>query len=596
MKKIYTLFFKGIAIALALCFTQSLATAQSGTHLSFDGSNDYVQCGSILTPSYTKEAWVNLNNYVAFAGNIISGGESSGRHAFWLPNGILSSGHNGTFNAVVDNIQLSLNTWYHVAVTYDAATTTMKLYRNGMLVATNTAVPDYLNGQNVTLGSYEVSGSPVGFMDGSIDEVRIWNSALTAAEINNRKNCELTGMETGLVAYYKFNQGTGGGNNAGVTTLLNSSPTPGIDGTLNNFALMGTSSNWLSGSPVAASPSIATANISQTLNVAGTTGFSNFCADLITSVTPNGASPLSGSTTAQLWFEAAQPASFVKRHYQLMPASNAATATARVTLYFTQQEFDDFNAVNTNKLPTAPNDLAGKNRLVIEKRSGVSNDGTGLPASYTGAISSIDPADADVVWNAGAARWEVAFDVTGFSGFFVKSFVGALPVTLINFSGTQTGSGNVLTWKSAGEINVTRFEIERSSDGRSFRNAGTVAATGTGSGYTFTDADNIAGKLYYRLKIVDNNSRFAYSNIIILDAKPTSLSFVYPNPAADITTLQIKDNALLNTKATLTDMSGKVLQLLNISQKFSNINLQDYRNGLYLLRLQNGEVIKLIKQ
>lgn len=58
-------------------------------------------------------------------------------------------------------------------------------------------------------------------------------------------NCELTGNECNLVAYYKFNQGTAGGNNAGVTTLVGST-TNGYNGTLNNFALSGSTSNWIS--------------------------------------------------------------------------------------------------------------------------------------------------------------------------------------------------------------------------------------------------------------------------------------------------------------------------------------------------------------
>ncbi len=598
MKKIYLTFSKYIAGILFLAFTHSFSYAQTGTHLSFDGVDDYVQCGNILTASYTKEAWVNINSNATQYNNIISGGEFNGRHAFWAPNRILSGGHNGVYNAVQDVVQLQLNTWYHVAVTYDAPATTMKLYKDGVLISTNTSVLDFPNGRNVILGSYDLGNNPAAFLDGSIDEVRIWNSALTATEINNRKNCELAGNETGLVAYYKFNQGVAGGNNAGVTTLINSSPTPGIDGTLNNFALTGTSSNWLAGSPVTNSPLIATTNVSQTLTVSGSTNFSTFCTNLITNVTPNGASPLAGSTAAQVWIEGTQPPTFVKRHYEITPAANATTATATITLYFTQQEFDDFNAVNSIKLPTSPADVAGINRLLIEKRSGTSNDGTGLPGSYTGTVSSIDPVDANIVWNTSAARWEVKFDVTGFSGFFAKSFAGTLPLNLISFSGLRTSEINQLNWKTGNEINTNHFAIERSFDGRTFRDLASVTANGNAAGsvYSYKDIDKVAGKVYYRLRIIENNGRFVYSNIIILDDKEIASSLVYPNPINNNATLQINTNGLLNTKAILSNIDGKILRVFNITQKFTFVVMENYSSGIYLLKLQNGEVVKLIKE
>ena len=119
----------------------SYGLTQPATGLDFDGTNDYVSCGNILPPSYTKEAWINISDLSA-NNNIISGGVG-GQHAFWAPglfSSQLSAGHNLTYNQVNDPVSLLINTWYHVAVTYDAATTTMKLYKNGVLVSTNTAV------------------------------------------------------------------------------------------------------------------------------------------------------------------------------------------------------------------------------------------------------------------------------------------------------------------------------------------------------------------------------------------------------------------------------------------------------------------------
>lgn len=54
---------------------------------------------------------------------------------------------------------------------------------------------------------------------GYLDEVRIWNVALNAQDILNFYNCELSGTEPGLVAYYNFNQGVANGSNSSITTL-----------------------------------------------------------------------------------------------------------------------------------------------------------------------------------------------------------------------------------------------------------------------------------------------------------------------------------------------------------------------------------------
>ena len=217
----------------------------SATHLHFDGINDYINLGNILPTSYTKEAWVYTTS-LTLNNNFISGGGDS-QHAFWAPTGFgnkLSSGHNGTWNQVQDPTPLATNTWYHVAVTYDAATTTMKLYKNGVLVSTNNTVPPFSNGNMVRLGAFDNASN---LLQGNIDEVRIWNVARTAEQINSSKNCELSGSESGLVTYYKFNQGFDASNNTTITTAV---ATTGANATLTNFALTGATSNWLAGSPV----------------------------------------------------------------------------------------------------------------------------------------------------------------------------------------------------------------------------------------------------------------------------------------------------------------------------------------------------------
>ncbi|MBD3891434.1 LamG-like jellyroll fold domain-containing protein [Olleya marilimosa] len=217
----------------------------SATHLNFDGVDDFIDCGNILPESYTKEAWISIDA-INQTSNIISGSDSSGQNAFWVPNGVLSAGHNGFWNAVEDSNVLSLNTWYHVVVSYDYATQTLKLYKDGILIDSNNNVPAPNNGNDIHIGSYDDANN---LFNGSIDEVRIWNVVRTEEQINGSKNCELQGDEAGLIAYYQFNEGLDANENAAFTTL-NDATINANNGSLTNFALTGNTSNWLAGSPV----------------------------------------------------------------------------------------------------------------------------------------------------------------------------------------------------------------------------------------------------------------------------------------------------------------------------------------------------------
>ncbi len=207
--------------------------------LDFDGENDVVLIGSPISTgsSYTKEAWVYSNNILG-KNNIISSLNSK----LWLDRGIIKAGNNGVEDAVSDDTEIVPGTWVHVAVTYDAAATTMKLYKNGLLVATNTSAPAYTSEPSF-LATYK---DGLDLLRGSLDEVRIWNRALCQSEIQHNMNCQLALPQTGLRAYYRFNQGILAGDNTGLTALTDASGN-GFVGTLLNFALTGTTSNWVAG-------------------------------------------------------------------------------------------------------------------------------------------------------------------------------------------------------------------------------------------------------------------------------------------------------------------------------------------------------------
>ncbi|RYE20467.1 MAG: choice-of-anchor D domain-containing protein, partial [Sphingobacteriales bacterium] len=214
--------------------------SQPAKSLDFDGVNDDVALPFVISGDYTKEAWIKTNTLSGFP-NILSGTAT----ALFLNNGRVAAGHvTGGFGQALSTTVLTTNQWHHVAVSYNAATQDMKLYLNGALVVTSAGVPAYTE-TVLKIGSLNGGN----FFWGRIDQVRIWNNVRTDAEIQNSYQCNISGDEYGLQAWYNFNQGAGEGNNAGLNTAINEADNcnaASLNGTLNNFALTGTNSNWVS--------------------------------------------------------------------------------------------------------------------------------------------------------------------------------------------------------------------------------------------------------------------------------------------------------------------------------------------------------------
>jgi|GEM_PF-729684 len=210
-----------------------------GLALLFDGSNDYVNTNYSTNQyqSYTKEAWVfvNSNN----AQHIISGNVNQ----LWINGGYLTAGDYNSWYMMQDPNPFVLNTWVHVAMTFDQSTQMMKLYKNGELVGSASTPYGSYYSSTQYLGSWQGSSY---FFSGKMDNVRIWSLALNQSQIQSNMNALLTGSEPGLALWYNFEApgAVPAGNNTSVTTVedvsLNS-----FNGNLYNFSLQGTSSNWM---------------------------------------------------------------------------------------------------------------------------------------------------------------------------------------------------------------------------------------------------------------------------------------------------------------------------------------------------------------
>lgn len=254
MRKIVTLFICSL-------FTTLYSFSQSNG-LRFDGVNDYVaipeKAGMVAGGSFSVETWVKLTGTLVGMQPIMSKNVSNPYFLLsleegqppmfpWEPAGPDMLKFYFFVGSAGNSVQYVLpaswtDQWHHVAATYDG--TTLYLYVDGVLAGSsfaNGAGSYPLNSMSVDLGRY----GTYAYFNGVLDDVRFWNTARTATQIQGSMNTELPPGTSNLVAYYKLNQGTVDGNNASQTQAIDA--VAANNGTLTNFALSGSTSNFTQG-------------------------------------------------------------------------------------------------------------------------------------------------------------------------------------------------------------------------------------------------------------------------------------------------------------------------------------------------------------
>jgi hypothetical protein len=167
-----------------------------------------------------------------------------------------------------------------------------------------------------------------------------------------------------------------------------------------------------------------------------------------------------------------------------------------------------------------------------------------------------------------------------------------LPVDMVSFSGKKADKVNILTWETAKELNVEKFEVMRSTDGRNFSVIGEVAANNAGT-YTFTD-ENPVSRAYYRLRIVENDGKSAVSEVVYLSRDGANFSVIElkPNPTKDRFEMSFEVEKDQDVMIDLIDATGKVIRHAEYPAKLGinivNFDLTEFNRGLYTVRLTSG--------
>lgn len=183
-------------------------------------------------------------------------------------------------------------------------------------------------------------------------------------------------------------------------------------------------------------------------------------------------------------------------------------------------------------------------------------------------------------------RLYVGFSGNGFVYFQAQA---ALPVAFLDpLSGYPKAGQNHLRWTTSEEINVSHFEIERSADGQQWNRVqriNTQSNSQINRSYQVIDPQPLTGKNYYRLKPVDLDGQYEYSNIIVIENKYDEQNYFYPNPASDELFIHTQtDNSIIE----IYTASGQIVIQQEINQTTESIKLNSLSSGLYYLRIKNS--------
>ncbi len=166
-----------------------------------------------------------------------------------------------------------------------------------------------------------------------------------------------------------------------------------------------------------------------------------------------------------------------------------------------------------------------------------------------------------------------------------------LPITLESFSGSIVNCKTELNWKTSAEDNLKNYVVEYSTDAKSFQTVGVLEGKGqNGGGSTYNYAHEAKnGLAYYRLKSVDHNGTFGYSNVInVTRACEKRTVKIYPNPSSDLMTINIDKpiyDAVNVETGILYNSAGKEVQKYSLQIGTNSVDVSKFNSGIYILQI-----------
>jgi len=178
--------FNGTPIGnISIGQTAEIKRDNGSGYLELDGDGDYITVGNPIpeTGSYTKLAWVRFDATNQGGANVITAGDAGGGHGLLVWDGTVRAlhGKHPAANRWTDTgVAITADRWTHLAVTYESSSRSLKIYIDAMLITESFPAGDVGSHVNPDrIGAYE----NMSFWTGQIDDVQIWDKALSADKI-----------------------------------------------------------------------------------------------------------------------------------------------------------------------------------------------------------------------------------------------------------------------------------------------------------------------------------------------------------------------------------------------------------------------------
>ncbi|HTA82531.1 MAG TPA: LamG-like jellyroll fold domain-containing protein [Bacteroidia bacterium] len=454
--------------------------------------------------------------------------------------------------------------WYHVAGVYDGSY--VNIYVNGVLESrySQTGNINNFNGQyNLVLGQWANPGNAYRRFNGDIDEVTIWNVALTQTQIRAYMCKKLQGTESGLVAYFRMNETSG--------TRVNDVTSNGRKGTSSNTTIV-----W-SGAPIG----------DASVNTYGGTRLSinNPTYDDSLSITNFSSTP----TGIQL--------------YRIDTMPNTTTAPAGYTSLATGYYYGVFVIGSSSATYKVNYYYTGNPMVTAKNLGGLANRSDNSVMTWTDlATSAIS--STSVLQKAGQS---------GRNEFIPELTISPMPISLLNFSATPDGTVVDIKWSTASEVNNHFFTIERTTDGTHYETVAIINGAGNSDNslsYSAKDENPVEGLSYYRLKQTDfDGESKTFENVAVNYTEGISTSLTaqhtYPNPFKTSFFINFESDKATQLSVEILSSTGSMIDAETINCTKGNTQYEYQKgymltSGIYFIHITDlangqGTVQKIIK-
>lgn len=439
------------------------------------------------------------------------------------------------------------NEWHHVAVSFSrAGAGWVQIYADGILKGERDLTN--LGDINTTLG-IAIGADPNNnwAYEGQVEEVRIWNKALSVTEIRERMHLIYTGCTPNLIANYHLDETDG--------TALDALGLHHGEATASIVSIE-------SSAPIGSG----TSNTQMEMN-----GWVDF-----------------PTTDCSIDYNQQNEATAV-----VSKINNAPYNTTSIT---GQDEVFDTQYWVLNRYGTG--DFEGN--VTFYPTETISSFDAQNPSQFS-LFGRMSNADADWIFISSATNADditnaLTFENVAQAGQYVitKSAL-VLPLELLSFNGERQEDVVFLNWETANEQAIYGFEIQRKTADKDFEKIAWVAAQNkTAASYRFEDKTaSFEQENYYRLKIIDESGAFKYSNIIVIKAEQVALPIeLYPNPAQD--KFRIDTHFESDIVVVLYDVYGKKVVARTFYQQ-GEMDIADLAVGVYFCEIRSGGIREIFK-